>query len=84
MFTKNLLVTQNWSEIKQAENLGMEAPKAITKKTEMLFWKRDVKKALLDGVDGNILIEFNDESSHEIEFDQKLWNELKAFFKENE
>lgn len=85
MYTeKKLLLTSNWKEIQQAEKLGLDAPEPITRKADMLFWKSDLKKVILDPADGSILIEFADGATHELEFDKKIWDELKVYFKEND
>lgn len=84
MHSEKLLITTNWQEIRQAEKLGIDSPKAKTKMADLLFWKSDLKKVIRDSEDGSILVEFKDESTHELEFDQKMWDELRMYFMENE
>lgn len=83
MKTEKLLITQNWQERHDAEKIGMEIPKAKQIKTKMLFWKRDVKRVSIDE-DMSIIIVFNDDQYHEVEFEEKMWKELEEYFVENE
>lgn len=79
----NLVITRNWEARNQAEKLGMPMPEAETETTTLLFYNRDVKRSY-KGDDGNIILVMNDDTSLEIEYDDKLWKGLEIYFRQNE
>lgn len=83
MLTQKLLITKNWKERHDAEKMGMSIPDAQQIRTKMLFWKSDVKRASIDE-EGNIILVFDDDQYHEIEYEEKIWKELEKYFKKNE
>lgn len=82
MISSKLLMTQNYKEIEQARELGIKVPDPRQTYSKFLFRKEDVKRAVVD--DDKIMLDFYDDESYSIGFDEKLWNELEDFFTENE
>lgn len=82
MVSKNLLITKNYQAIEQAKQLGMPEPEIDQSTTEILFWKRDIKRVVLDG--DKMMISFEDDDAYAFEYDEEMWAELKEYFIENE
>lgn len=83
MKTEKLLTVANWKEIQEAKDLGMKnIPEPQYNKTKFLFWKKDIKNAMIEG--NVIVVEFNDESAFSFEYDERMWKQLEKFFSSDE
>lgn len=82
MKTESLLVTTNWEERQYAEKMGIKIPDPVYNKTKLLFWKGDIKRAMVD--EDKIVLEFHDEEMYLVQYDDKTWKELEKYFTKNE
>lgn len=83
MISEKMLLTTNWEERNTAEKLGIDTPARITKKSKVLFWKKDVKRVMID-IDDSIIVITNNDEWMELEYDEKIWKQLEKYFKNNE
>lgn len=82
MYSEKLLITENYKEIEQAKSLGMPEPEEKQNTTKILFWKSDVKRAVIN--DDKIMVSFQDDDAYAFEYDAVMWEELKEYFIDNE
>ena len=82
MVSEKLLLTQNYKEIEQARGLNIPLPEARQTFSKFLFRARDVKRAVVD--DDKIMLDFYDEESYSLGFDQDVWDKLEENFEEEE
>lgn len=78
MKSNKLLLTKNWKEIEEAKNLGISSADPIKITTNILFWKKDVKRVILD--EDRMVMEFNDDTVYEFQYDEKIWKDLEKYF----
>lgn len=82
MWTKKLLLTENWQDIEKAKELGMKIPDAKQNLTEFVFRLDDIKNAVVDG--DRILMEFYGEETFAFRYDKELWEEIREYFKQQD
>lgn len=83
MFSDRMLLVKNWSDRNYAEKMGLPIPEAIPMRTKLLFYKEDVKRAYVDD-NGSIILLMNDGTNIEIEYEERIWKALQAYFKSND
>lgn len=83
MKSEQLILTKNFDEIQEAKKLGIKLPEEQKMHTRILFWKRDIRKVLISS-EGTLVIEFNNDDVHELEYSENMWKELERFFRDND
>lgn len=83
MKTEKLMMVVNFKERQEAQDLGLKTiPEPQYKHTKFLFWKEDVKRVVVDGE--AIIIDFYDEETVSLEYEEKTWKQLEKYFTTHE